>query len=71
MQPYIARMVEEQVALTEKLAKLRMFLETQTFSALPLVERILLVTQREAMDIYEKSLGQRIELAQKREQDAT
>lgn len=62
MQPHQQRVVDEHNALGEKLSKLNAFFDTDTFAALPEVERILLLTQKDVMTAYLSILIRRIGL---------
>ena len=56
---YQVRVIEEKVALDEKLGKLQHFLESDASSTAK--DRVLLVEQANAMGIYSAILGQRIQ----------
>ena len=55
------RVMEEKAQLGEKLIKLRMFLDGETYKKLPSEDRILLSRQCEAMEEYYEVLTERIE----------
>lgn len=61
--PHVQRMVAEQAELDRKVGKLSAFLATQTFEALPEIDRELLRKQYAAMRQYSKVLGKRVERA--------
>lgn len=60
MQPYQQRVVEEKRELSERLAKLLAFFQTDTFAALPEAERSRLRNQARFMDGYAAVLEERI-----------
>lgn len=63
IQPHQQRVIDEKAELDEKIAKLRTFTETdKPFNDLPREERMLLLHQLEAMDIYSSALRCRMEL---------
>ena len=63
MQPYQQRVVDEKIALDDKLAKLTAFTTTanQTFAALPHAEQERLIRQRGIIEQYSEVLGERID----------
>lgn len=58
---YITRLIEEHEALTEKLQKLRQFLETDEYESLDSIDRDLLSAQASLMEQYVTILGARLE----------
>lgn len=57
---HIERMETEQAELDERIEKLRDFIGTETFNALPLIDRELLNMQLSAMHTYAAVLGARL-----------
>lgn len=60
MIPHAQRLKYEAADLTEKCDKLDQFLNTQTYSQLPLAERILMKIQRDQMQLYLNCITTRI-----------
>lgn len=60
MQPHQQRVVDEKNELDEKLAKLKMFFDTDLFSKLDDAERGRLIRQSTIMDAYSAILYERI-----------
>lgn len=58
--PYQQRVVDEKIALDEKLEKLNNFFITSTFANLPATEQFLLKRQANAMEEYSSVLGERL-----------
>lgn len=61
MEAYQQRVIDEKVALDEKLAKLTEFVGSAAYEVLDNVDRFLLCRQRDAMVDYSRILEQRIE----------
>lgn len=61
-EPWLTRLKDELNKLIEKRMKLDQFMDTEVFSGLIEVERVLLQKQYQAMLDYENSLFQRVEL---------
>jgi hypothetical protein len=61
IKPYQFRVIQELNDLSEKLDKLAVFVESETFWDLPKEERALFWRQEEGMKIYQCALRQRVE----------
>lgn len=59
--PHQVRVVEEKRELDEKIGKLTLFFDTDTFSKLPQQDKHLLLQQRNYMEMYSNVLKIRIE----------
>lgn len=62
MQLHEQRVVDEKSELDEKLAKLKVFIASERYQALPGVEQSLLMNQAYYMNSYSSILGSRIYL---------
>lgn len=60
MQPHQQRVVDEKTELSEKTAKLEMFLAGAIYAALPAAEQTRLSRQYLIMQLYEQVLSERI-----------
>lgn len=61
MQPYQQRVVDEKADLDDKLSKLRQFMTSNAWTAVPEPDRLLLIRQEEVMRQYAEILGKRIQ----------
>ncbi|MBU3577519.1 hypothetical protein [Polynucleobacter sp. UK-Kesae-W10] len=61
MKEFEYRVISEKNELVEKLSKLKDFIDSQTFKALPYEDRILLIDQKYMMQRYAEVLVRRIE----------
>lgn len=62
LMPHEERVAVEHMTLEERISKLKAFVDTDVFSKLPVLERILLTQQLAAMMSYEAALSARIQL---------
>ena len=65
-QAFINRMEEELAELDDRMAKLKKFLETDTYKGLPTMERQLLNIQVSTMSVYGATLYTRLDLVKAR-----
>lgn len=60
LKPFQQRVVEEHRELSDRLAKLIVFVDTEVFDSLPGAEKVRLVIQRSIMQAYADLLADRI-----------
>lgn len=62
MQKFVKKMVDEKSDIDDKIKKLEAFMLTPTYTELSQKEKKLIREQDDAMNIYSRALGERIEL---------
>lgn len=62
MQKFVKKMVDDKSDIDDKIKKLEAFMLTPTYTELSQKEKKLIREQDDAMNLYSKALGERIEL---------